>query len=197
MDSTYFTKPLLFLIQTAFGLYTTLVMLRFLLQWVRADFYNPISRFVVEMTTPLLRPLRRIIPGIGGMDLASLLLVWLLKTLEIFLILLIVGYGFNLAGAVLWAIPKIAELLISIFVWAILIQVIFSWIDPEGYNPAAALAHSLSEPFVRPAQQLLPPIAGMDFSPMLAAVGLKVLEMLLLPPLNVLTGSPFGSSSYV
>lgn len=197
MDSTYFTNPILFIVETAFGLYTTLVMLRFLLQLVRADFYNPISRFVVEMTTPLLRPLRRVIPGVGGMDLASLLLVWLLKSVEILIILLILGYGFNLPGAVLWAIPKIVELLISIFVWAILIQVIFSWIDPGGYHPAAALADSLSEPFVRPAQQLFPPISGIDFSPMLAAVGLKVLEMLLLPPLNVLTGSPLGLSSYV
>ncbi|MEA3643742.1 MAG: YggT family protein, partial [Lamprobacter sp.] len=76
MTEAYFTNPLIFLVKTLFGLYITLVVIRFLLQWARADFYNPISQFVVKLTSPVLRPLRKVIPGYAGLDLSTVVLAW-------------------------------------------------------------------------------------------------------------------------
>lgn len=191
MGSSYLTNPVVFLIQTLFGLYILAVMLRFLLQLVRADFYNPISQFLVKVTSPPLKVLRRFIPGLGGIDLASIVLVWGLKYIELLLILLISGTTLNALAPLLWAIPELIELLINIFLFAVLIQVILSWINPGAYNPASALLYSLTEPLMSPARKILPPMSGLDLSPMLVMIGLVLLKMLLLPPLRVVTGSPF------
>jgi YggT family protein len=190
MGSSYLTNPLVFLIQTLFDLYILAVMLRFLLQLVRADFYNPISQFLIKITTPPLKILRRIIPGVGGIDIASLVLIWLIKTIELILVVNIVGGTVTLFGPVLWAIPELVELLINIYLFSILIQVILSWVNPGQYNPATALLYSLTEPLMRPAQKLLPPMGGIDLSPMLVMIGLILLKMLLIPPLQLITSSP-------
>jgi YggT family protein len=191
MGSSYYEEPLIFLVQTLFGLYTLAVMLRFLLQLVRADFYNPVSQFLVKATNPPLKPLRRIIPGFGGIDLSSLILAWLLKAIEIFLVLTIAGSSINLIAPFIWAIPELVELLINIYLFGILIQVILSWVNPGSYNPATALLYSLTGPLMRPAQKILPPMGGIDLSPMLVMIGLILLKMLLMPPLHHLTKSPF------
>ncbi|MCG6941899.1 MAG: YggT family protein [Thiohalocapsa sp.] len=191
MTEAYFTNPLIFLIKTLFGLYITLVVIRFLLQWARADFYNPISQFVVKLTSPVLRPLRKVIPGFRGLDIASLVLAWLLQALELMLLAMLFGLGLRPLAALAWAIPALFGLVISIFLFAILIRVILSWVSPDPYNPAIDLLNRLTDPILVPAQRLLPPISGIDLSPMVAMVGLVLLQMLLLPPLRALTGSPF------
>jgi len=191
MSGSYLADPLVFLIRTLFGLYIAVVLIRFLLQWARADFYNPISQFVVRVTAPVLRPLRQIIPGYGGMDLASLVLAWALKAVELAVIAGLLGHGGPLLGALAWAVPALLELVIDLFLFAILIRVVLSWVNPDPYNPAVALLDRLTDPILRPAQRLLPPIGGIDLSPMLVMVGLVLLQMLLVPPLKALTGSPF------
>jgi len=191
MDSSYLTNPLIFIIQTLFSLYIMIVMLRFLLQLAKADFYNPLSQFIVKATTPALRPLRRIIPGLGGLDISAVVLMWLLKTTELSLLVLLKGGGLNPFGPLLWAIPQLADLAINVFLFAILIQVIISWINPGNYNPITTLIHSLTDPLMRPARRIIPPISGLDLSPMAVIMGLYLLKMLLLPPLLMLTGSPF------
>ena len=191
MASNYLTNPIVFLIQTLFGLYILAVLLRFLLQWVRADFYNPISQFLVKITTPPLKILRRFIPGFGGIDLASIVLAWILKYIELILVVLISGSTIDFLGPLFWAIPDLVELVINIFLFAVLIQVILSWINPGTYNPASALLYSLTDPIMRPARKILPPISGLDLSPMLVMIALILLKMLLMPPLKLLTGSPF------
>ncbi len=191
MSSEYFTNPLIFLIQIFLGLYGTLVLLRFFLQWVRADFYNPLSQFVVRLTAPPLRPLRRFLPGIGGLDWASLVLAWGLKSLELFLIGLLVGLGSQAWGALLWSLPALFGQVLTLFLGAVLIQAILSWVNPDPYHPLARFLQDLTAPLMRPAQRMLPPVGGLDLSPMLVMVGLILLEMLLLPPLKWLTGSPF------
>ena len=191
MGNNYLTNPLVFLIQTLFGLYILAVMLRFILQLVRADFYNPVSQFLVKITTPPLRILRRFIPGFGGIDLSAILLAWGLKYVELLLIILISGTTLNLWGPLLWSIPELIELVINIFLFAILIQVILSWINPGTYNPVSTLIYNITQPVMRPARNLLPPISGLDLSPMLVMIGLVLLKMLLLPPLRAITGSPF------
>ncbi|EXJ16060.1 YggT family protein [Imhoffiella purpurea] len=191
MTNSYLLDPLVFLVQTLFGLYTAVVALRFLLQWVRADFYNPISQFVVKITSPVLRPLRRFIPGYGGLDLAALLLVWLLIAVEYGLIAMIAGLDRSPLGAFGWAIPGVVELFINIFLFSVLIRVILSWVNPDPYNPAVALLDRITDPVMRPAQRLIRPIGGIDLSPMLVMIGLVLLNMLLIPPLQWLVRSPF------
>jgi YggT family protein len=191
MSSSYLTNPVVFLIQTLFGLYIALVAIRFLLQWARADFYNPISQFVVKLTSPVLRPLRQVIPGYAGMDLAALFLAWLLKSIELGLLVVVLGLNASLFGALGWAVPAVIELFLNIFLFAILIRVILSWVNPDPYNPAVALLTRITDPIMRPAQRLIKPIGGIDLSPMAVIIGLVLLEMLLIPPLKWLVGSPF------
>jgi YggT family protein len=191
MSGNYFTAPLVFLIQTLFGLYIAVVLIRFLLQWARADFYNPLSQFIVRITSPVLRPLRQLIPGWAGLDTASLVLAWILKSVELALVALLLGHSLIPIGALLWSVPALIELTIGIFLFAILIRALLSWINPDPYNPGVALLERLTDPILRPVRRLIKPIGGVDLSPMAAMIGLILLQMILLPPLKLLTGSPF------
>ncbi len=183
MGSSYFTNPLEFLISTLFGLYITAVMLRFMLAMVRADFYNPLTQILVKVTNPALKPLRRIIPGFGGIDIASLLLMLALQMLSLALITLLRGVSMHPLGLLLWAIAELLSLLFNIYLFSILIQVILSWINPGSYNPAVSLVYSINEPLLAPARRLIPPLSGLDLSPMVVLLGLQLAKMLLLPPL--------------
>lgn len=191
MTSSYLANPIVFLVQTLLGLYATVVVLRFLLQWVRADFYNPLSQFVVKVTTPVLRPLRQVIPGYAGMDLAALALAWLVKSLELAIVAMIALPETSAFGALGWAIPELVSLVINIFIVTVLIRVVLSWVNPDPYNPVFGLLERLTEPVMRPARQLIPSVGGLDLSPILVMVALVLLKMLLIPPLNLVTGNPF------
>jgi len=188
MGAGYLAQPAVFLVKVLFGLYATLVVLRFLLQLTRADFYNPLSQFIVKATKPLLNPLRRVIPGVSGIDVASLALAWFVLTLEQLSILALAGAGLQIAGAALLAVPELITLFINIFLFAILIQVIISWINPGSYNPVIGLIQSLTEPLLAPVRRRLPNMGGLDLSPMVVMLGLVVLEMLLIPPIKDLIG---------
>lgn len=191
MHGSYLTNPLVFLIQTLFGLYIAVVAIRFLLQWVRADFYNPLSQFIVRITSPVLRPLRKIVPGYGGLDTASLVLAWLLQSAELALLALLLGFSVFPIGALLWSVPALAELFIDIFLFAILIRVVLSWVNPDPYHPAFALLDRLTDPILRPARRLIQPIGGVDLSPMAAMIALILIQMIAIPPLKWVTASPF------
>jgi YggT family protein len=195
MGSGYLTSPLLLIINTLFDLYVLLVLLRFLLQFLRADFYNPVSQFVVRVTTPPLKPLRKVIPGVGGQDIAALVLA-LLVLLVKYLLIRSLGMGaIDIAnvlapvgavgpgGLVIIACAEIFASFINIFLFAIIIQVILSWVSPGGYNPAVALIHSVAQPVMRPIQKFIPPLGGLDLSPIFATLGLMVVKMLLVPPI--------------
>jgi YggT family protein len=191
MSGSYLTDPVVFLIRTLFGLYIAVVVIRFLLQWVRADFYNPISQFIVRVTSPVLRPLRQVIPGYRGLDLASLVLAWALMTVQLGLIASLMGHEGPLLAALAWAVPALLELVIDILLFAVLVRVILSWLNPDPYNPAVALLGRLTDPILEPARRLIPPIGGIDLSPMAVMIGLLLLQMVVVPPLEALTGSPF------
>jgi YggT family protein len=186
MGEGYLSTPAIFLIKVIFGLYATLVVLRFLLQLMRADFYNPVSQMIVKLPKPLLNPLRQFIPGVGGMDIASLILAWIVITLEQLAILGVAGTGFQPVAAMLLAVPELISLTINIFLFAILIQVIISWISPGNYNPVVGLIHSLTEPLIAPVRRRMPDLGGIDFSPMVVMIGLVLLEMLLIPPIKAM-----------
>ncbi len=168
-----------FLIQTLFGFYILAIMLRFLLQYVRADFYNPLVQFLVRITNPLLTPLRRFIPGYRGLDLSSVVLAFILQTIEVLLIAALMGQSISIAGLLLLAVVELFKLLINIYLWSIIIQVIMSWFNPNPYHPAARILAQLTAPLLRPARQMLPPISGIDLSPMLVIVVLIFISLLI------------------
>lgn len=185
----YLSSPLTFLISTLVSLYILAVMLRFLLQLTRADFYNPLSQFIVKITTPALRPLRRIIPGWGGVDIASLVLMLLLQGLAVWLIFMLGGRAIDPLNLVIIAVAQLVDLAFSVFIFAILIQAILSWITPGTYNPVTSVLFSLTEPVLRPVRRVIPPVSGFDLSPLVAILGLQVIRMLVMPLFGMLTGA--------
>lgn len=178
----------IFLIQTVFGFYILAVMLRFLLQCVRADFYNPLVQFLVRITNPLLLPLRRIVPGYRGLDLASVILAFALQLVEVLLITLLLGQTAGVGGLLLLTVAELLKLLINIYLWSVVIQAVLSWFNPDPYHPAARVLAQLTAPLLRPARRLLPPISGVDLSPMLVVVALIFVSLLLQDFLGFWTG---------
>ena len=169
-----------YLIQTALSLYMVAMLLRFLLQLVKADFYNPISQFLVKITNPLVIPLRRVIPGIGGLDLASLLLAVLLQVLAIVALMLLNGLGMpNPLILVVWSTLGIVGLLVNIYFFALLAMIILSWIAGGSSNPAISLLHQITEPVMAPFRKILPAMGGLDFSPILLFILINVLQIAL------------------
>jgi len=183
MTGSYFSNAGIYLIETLFGLYVLAVLLRFLFQLVRADFYNPISQFIVKITNPLLRPLRRWIPSFRGVDTASIALLLLLKVTESWLVALMYGYAPGFDGILVMAFADILQILVYVFIVVIFAGVILSWVAPDSYNPAVSLIDRLSEPVLQPFRRMLPPIGGLDFSPFVALIVLQLILMLLVKPL--------------
>lgn len=169
-----------FLIGTLFSIYTALVMLRLLLAWARADFYNPLSQAIVKLTNPPLRPLRRLIPPIGKLDTASVVLLLLLKSVEIWALAALQGLRAPVAMVLYIAVVQLVELAIYVYMFAIIIQAVLSWVSPGGYgNPVSALLHSLTEPLLRPLRRVVPPVGMLDLTPMVAIILLYVLLIVL------------------
>lgn len=169
-----------FLLQTLLSMYLFAMVLRFLLQVVRADFYNPISQFLAKITNPVVLPLRRVIPGIGGIDLSSLLLAILLQMLLLTVLLffkqnVIAGIGVLFIGGLF----GVAALVLQIYFFAIIAMIILSWVAPGNPHPAIRLIHQLTEPVMAPFRSLLPSIGGLDLSPILVFIAIQVIEIAL------------------
>ena len=184
MSSNYLANPLEFLVTTLFSLYILAVMLRFLLGVVRADFYNPVSQFLVRITNPLLIPMRKVIPSIGKYDTSALLLMLLLQLLSLGLVVLLRGISVPFVTLLIAAVGELVMLVINVFMFSIVIQVILSWVNPGTYNPVTSLIYSITSPIMRPIQRIIPPLSGIDLSPLVAILGLQVLRMLIMPLLG-------------
>lgn len=183
MGNTYTTNAAVFLIDTLFSFFLIAVMLRLLFQIIRADFYNPISQFLVKVTNPGIKPLRRIIPGIGGIDLASVVLLLLLQMLASFLIGWMVGANISIAALLVYSIADLISLLLNIYLIAIFIQVILSWVAAGTYNPVISLLYSLNEPILSRARRILPPISGLDLSPIIVILAIQLIKILVVAPI--------------
>ncbi|MDJ0955246.1 MAG: YggT family protein [Arenicellales bacterium] len=179
----YFGDAGSFLIDTIIGLYILAVMLRFLLQWVRADFYNPVSQFLVAVTNPPLVFLRRFIPGFFGIDLASIVLLMILSIAKIYLLAWVAGLIPQFSGVVLLATGELLQLAVWVFIITLFIRVILSWIQPGGYNPVLGLINQLTEPLMGPARRLIPPFGGLDLSPIVVFIFLYLTLMLVVRPI--------------
>jgi len=184
MGGPYVGNAVTFVLETVFGLYILIVMLRFLLQVVRADFYNPLSQLIVRATQPALRPLRRVIPGLAGIDLSAVVLMLGLQMIELWLVLMVLGRDAGLAGLVVLATARLLQLVIYVFMFCIVALVILSWVQPRSYNPVLGVLNSLSAPVMRPARRMLPPMGGLDLSPILVFLALGVVLRLVVAPLE-------------
>lgn len=169
-----------YLVQTALSLYLLVMLLRFLFHFARADFYNPISQFVVRATNPLVRPTRRLFPAFGRFDSASLALAVVLQALGIVTLLLLHGVG--LVGPTLilaWSVIGVLGLLVNIYFFALLAMIIISWVAPTSRHPALLLLWQVTEPVMAPVRRILPPMGGLDFSPILVFILINVLQIAL------------------
>jgi len=163
--------------------YIGIVLLRFLCQLVRADYYNPISKTLVRFTNPLLIPLRKIIPGFGGIDWAALVLAFLLEVALIIVVQLVFGKVFLDIIILPIALIALINLALNFYFYGMIILVIASFVAPHTYNPVVSLLGQLIDPILRPIRKILPPLGGLDFSPMVLMFGIYLIRQYFLPML--------------
>ncbi len=181
-----------FLISTLFSLYLMVVLLRIWLQAARADFYNPLSQFVVKATHPIVAPLRRILPPLGNLDTATVLFAYVIAFVKVML----VGPGnsasYGIINGVMIAPGSVAilaglGLLSAVFdlvFWVLIIRAILSWVS-QGYNPVEHLMHQLTEPLLAPIRRIIPPMGGLDLSIMVFLLGIYFLRYLIADLLGI------------
>ena len=183
--SQYLNEPLIFLIEVIFGLYIMMVMLRFLFQLLKVDFYNPVSQVIVKLTNPPLRILRRAIPSIGKIDTSSIVLMLALQYLSFSLIVWIANAPFFPVSLLILSLVELLNLVFNVFIFSIILLAIFSWFPAGLYqNPLATVLGQLTRSVMKPARRMLPPAGGVDLSPMLVLIALFFLKLLFIPPLK-------------
>ena len=177
-------QALHYIIEALASLYILVLLLRIWLPWLRADFRNPLAQGILRLTSPLVVPLRRIIPSFGRLDTATLLVAFAVQYAAVFLILLLyVAFEImsmpTIGAIALTSVVKLIMLSVNLFAFAILIRVVLSWVAPGMHNPATAIIGTLSEPVLRPLRRIIPPMGGFDLSPMLAIIGLFALNIVI------------------
>jgi len=182
-----------FLIQTFAGLYLILLLLRFLMQLSRVDYYNPICQAIVKVTDPPVKPLKKILPTIRGVDVSTLFVTLVVQLLAISLVMFLSGgYAFHLVY-IAWSLVGLLSTIFKIYYFSLIIMVIASWVAPYSNHPAMALVNQLTEPVCAPARKLLPPMGGMDFSIILVFVAITLIDSyLVIRPLTSMLGIPQG-----
>ena len=168
-----------FLVQTLFSLYIGAVLIRFLLALSRANFYNPLSQFLVKITNPVLVPLRRLIPAIGKLDTAAIVLALGLKVIQVLLLVALQGSDASLPVVLVYAVVDLLRTVINIYIFALIIQAVLSWVGNSYGNPLADVLHSLTNPLLRPIRNVVPTIGRVDLSPMVAIQLLYVVLIVL------------------
>lgn len=180
---SYIANALQIIIEFGFGILIALIVLRVLLQLVRANFYNPICQFLYKATNPLLMPFRRIIPAWRRVDLAAIVLAWLVTVLKLILLAAVVGRFLGLTGLAIMAVADLAGFVLMLYLGLILAQVLLSFIQIDRRHPLLPLIHQLTEPVLKPIRRRLPTIAGLDFSPLIAWLVILLARALLVQPL--------------
>ena len=167
------TQALYFVLKTLTQLYLLLLILRFWLPMLRADFRNPVAQGVLRLTSPLVVPFRRFIPPIGRIDTSTVLVAFIIEYLLILVLLLLTGTSAGFLPIALTSVMELAILSLNMFFFVILIKIILSWVAPQNYNPITAMLTTLAEPVLRPFRRLVPPLGGLDISPIFAIVLLQ------------------------
>lgn len=173
------------LVSTLGTLLLLAILLRFLLQLSRADFYNPITQMVVRITDPGVQLFRRFIPGYRGLDLASLALAVVVQCVAIYLLIYLAGYprpGFGLVFT--WGLAGILNFILNIYFWALLISIVSSFLAPFSTHPALVLVRQLVEPVMAPFRRLLPSMGGLDLSPIFVFLAIQIIRIMLILPVQ-------------
>ncbi len=171
---------LILILDTLVSLYIIAILLRFLLQLVRADFYNPLSQAIVKVTNPLLIPLRKVIPGLFGVDIAAITLAWFFQFILLFVIVLIsMGQSYPIHLLLIVSFFDLVHTATYIGYGTAIILVIASFIAPYSQHPILVLSHQLLEPILRPIRKIIPPLGGLDFSVLFFFLGLSVVQILI------------------
>ena len=173
------SQALYFIVKTLTQLYLLLLLLRFWLPWFGADFRNPISQGVMRLTSPLIVPLRRFVPSFGRLDSATVLITVAIEYLLILLLLMLRGISEDPISILIAAIFELAILSLNMMFFVILIRIILSWVSPGNYNPITAMLGTIAEPILRPFRRVIPPIGGLDISPIFAIVLLQAAVIIL------------------
>lgn len=171
------------LIQTAFGFFVYALLLRFHMQWLRAPFRNPVGQFVSALTDWIVKPARRIVPGLLGLDLATILIAWFAEALMLVLLSWLRGFSFagapGIAAGVLFTLAAVELLRASLYllIGVIIVQVIISWVNPHA--PLAPVFDALTRPFYAVFRRFIPTIANVDLSPLFVLLIAQILLILL------------------
>ena len=164
------TSAIVFIVNAVTSLYLLVLLLRLWMPLLQADFRNPLAQGILRLTSPLVVPVRRIVPPLGRLDTATVLVAFVIQYVTVFLLLVIVGQTAGFVPIAVTAVVKLIVLSINLFVYAIFIRVILSWVAQGGYNPATAIIATLTEPVLRPFRRVLPAMGGFDLSPILAII---------------------------
>jgi YggT family protein len=187
------TNAGVFLVQTVFGLYLTMVIVRFMLQLAKADFYNPLAQAVVKLTQPFVAVLQKVMPRTGRFILATLVLAFLVQLVLIVVVLLIAGFGLpNPLSLAVWSLIGLGSQVLDLLFFAILASIVLSWLAPQTKHPGAYLLHQLTEPVMAPVRRMLPNLGGLDFSPILVFIMINLVDMLVIQNLASNFGMPRG-----
>lgn len=179
------TQAALFLVQTAFGIYAAVVLLRLLFQAMDVDFRNPLSQFIYKVTQPLVAPLRRVLPWRLRVEPALAALLLVVQLLEVYALSGIRGYVPGLPGALLMAVAQALALLTLTLSAILIVRAIASWVVTAGggYNPMLRLLDELTEPMLAPLRRAIPPTGGLDWSVLIALIAIQLANILLVQPL--------------
>jgi YggT family protein len=176
-------QALIFLIRSLADLYLLTFLMRFLMQWVRAGYSNPLAQFIFKVTNPLVVPARRVLRSVAGLDVPTLVVLVLLELVVTFVLLLLMGFELPASLVFFYSLLRLISLVLWFYFGATLVCALLSWFGERGRNPIAYFLGELVDPLLRPARRLLPPISGFDFSPLIVLLLLQAAMYLLpLPP---------------
>lgn len=170
---------LLFVIDTVLTLLVVAFLLRALMPLVRADFRNPVGQAILQVTNPLVMPLRRLLPPAGRVDVASFAALLLVQFAKTALLLGLRGGGASAVSAAAWGLRDLAATVLQFYFWVLLIYVLLSWFAPQERNPGARLVAALCHPLLDPVRRILPPLGAFDLSPLVVMIALQALQILL------------------
>ena len=181
------SQALYFIIKTLTQLYLLVLLLRFWLPILGADFRNPLAQGILRVTSPLVVPVRRFVPSIGRLDTSTILIAYVIQFLTVLLLLTIGGYMVDTIPIMVTTLIELAVLSLNLFFFVILIKIILSWVAPHTHNYATALLTTLAEPILRPFRRIIPSIGGLDISPIFAIILLQAAVIFLqtLKPIHV------------
>jgi len=172
-------SALIFLVKTLTDLYLLTFLLRFIMQWVRANYYNPLAQFILKVTNPFVVPARRVLPSVAGLDTPTLVVLLVLEIAATWLLLRLMGLIVPVPDLLLWSLLRLVALTVWFYTIALFIYVLLSWFGDRGMNPMSALLGQIVEPVLRPVRRLLPPIGGLDLSPLVVILLLQAAQIAL------------------